>query len=267
MWGLWAAVAPGAGFSETPEFLKVWQKEVLKPTPWEIKLWHLYDATDYAVNFYNTPLVAYSGEIDGQKQAADMMAKAMAAEGMRMTHIIGPGTAHKYHPDAKVTINGLLDSIAERGRDPYPRKVRFTTWTLAYNRMKWVQIDGLGRHWERARLDAAVVDDHTVEVKSSNVTAFTLEMGAGGCPLDDTRKPVVDIDGQRVTAAVPESDRFPGRRISSNPRESGPPETPPPRPGCTSGMDCKVLWTTRFSTASSSCGPRGLLSPRESPGG
>src|SRR6185369_3630069 len=80
--GLWAAVAPGAGFSETPEFLRVWQKETLQPTPWEIKLWHLYDATDYAVNFFNCPLVAYSGEIDGQKQAADVMAKALAAEGI-----------------------------------------------------------------------------------------------------------------------------------------------------------------------------------------
>ena len=30
--GLWAAAAPGAGFSETPEFLKVWQKETLQPT-------------------------------------------------------------------------------------------------------------------------------------------------------------------------------------------------------------------------------------------
>ena len=30
--GLWAAAAPGAGFSETPEFLNVFQKETLKPT-------------------------------------------------------------------------------------------------------------------------------------------------------------------------------------------------------------------------------------------
>ena len=48
----------------------------------------------------------------------------------------------------------MLDAIAERGRDPYPRKVRFTTWTLAYNRMKWVTIDALGKHWERARVNA-----------------------------------------------------------------------------------------------------------------
>ncbi len=205
--GLWAAAAPGAGFSDTPEFLRVWQKETLQPTPWEVKLWHLYNASDYAVNLFNCPLVAYSGEIDSQKQAADFMATAMAAEGMTMTHVIGPNTAHKYHPDAKVTINRLIDAIAERGRDPYPRKIRFTTWTLSYNQMKWVTIDGLGKHWERARLDAEITDDHSVDVKSANVTAFTLSMGAGGCTLDNTRQPAVTIDGQRVMAPTPESDR------------------------------------------------------------
>ena len=50
----------------------------------------------------------------------------------------------------------MIDAIAERGRDPYPRKVRFTTWTLAYNQMKWVTVDALGKHWERARLDAEI---------------------------------------------------------------------------------------------------------------
>ena len=77
--GLWAAAAPGAGFSETAEFLKVFQNEAVKPTWWEQKLWHMYDATDYAANLYNCPTVAYSGEIDRQKQAADMMEKALTA--------------------------------------------------------------------------------------------------------------------------------------------------------------------------------------------
>ena len=48
--GLWAAAAPGAGFSETPEFLKVFQNETVQPPAYEQKLWHLYNATDYAVN-------------------------------------------------------------------------------------------------------------------------------------------------------------------------------------------------------------------------
>src|SRR5262249_31564155 len=205
--GLWAAVAPGAGFSETPDFLKTWQKEIIQPTPWEKTLWHLYDATDYAINFFNCPLVAYSGEIDGQKQAADIMARVLAEEGITMTHVIGPKTAHRYHPDSKVTINQMIDTIAEKGRDANPRKVRFTTWTLAYNQMKWVIVDALGRHWERARIDAEVMNDHSVSVQSSNVTAFTLSMGSGACPLDVTRKPTVTIDGQVVTAPSPMSDR------------------------------------------------------------
>ena len=40
---LWFAANPGAGFSETPRFLKVFQNETLAPTWYEQKLWHLYD--------------------------------------------------------------------------------------------------------------------------------------------------------------------------------------------------------------------------------
>jgi dienelactone hydrolase len=205
--GLWAAIAPGAGFSESAQFLRLKLDGPEAPPWWEQKLFHLYDATDYAVNLSNTPVVAYNGEIDGQKQAADMMERAMAEESMQLTRIVGPKTGHSYHPDSKIEIDRILDAIAERGRDPYPRKVRFTTWTLAYNRMKWVVIDALGKHWERARLNAEFVGDSAVSVETANVTAFTLEMGPGGCPLDAARKPVVTIDGQKLTAPGPMSDR------------------------------------------------------------
>jgi predicted peptidase len=73
----WVGATPGAGFSETPDFLKVFQKETLTPTWWEQKLWHWYDCTDYAVNLAQCPTIAYSGEIDSQKQAADVMADAL----------------------------------------------------------------------------------------------------------------------------------------------------------------------------------------------
>ncbi|MBM3728506.1 MAG: hypothetical protein FJW40_24155 [Acidobacteria bacterium] len=132
--GQWAAAAPGAGFSESADFLKVFNTQP-HPPAWEQKLWRLYDATEYAVNLEQVPTVAYSGEIDRQKQAADMMDKAMTAEGLRMVHIIGPNTPHRYHPDSKVEINARLDAIAERGRDRYPRSIRFTTATLRYNRL------------------------------------------------------------------------------------------------------------------------------------
>ncbi|HWC99402.1 MAG TPA: hypothetical protein VG456_21735 [Candidatus Sulfopaludibacter sp.] len=201
--GLWAAVAPGAGFSETVEFLHL----KTLPPEWEQKLFHMYDATDYAVNLFNTATVAYNGEIDPQKQAADAMERSLAEEGLRLFRVIGPQTPHRYHPDSKIEIERRLDAIAGKGRDPYPRKIRFTTWTLAYNTMKWLTVDGLGKHWERARLDAEITGDSSVRVDSANVTAFTLDMGPGGCPLDAARQPVVTIDGKAVTAPGPQSDR------------------------------------------------------------
>jgi len=94
--GLWAAVQPGAGFAETAQYQKVKLTGDSAPPSWEQKLWHLYDATDYAGNLFNTSTVAYNGEIDPQKQAADMMEHSMAEEGLRLIRIVGPQTAHKY---------------------------------------------------------------------------------------------------------------------------------------------------------------------------
>jgi dienelactone hydrolase len=205
--GLWAAAAPGAGFSETPDFLKVFQRETIKPTWYEEKLWHLYDCTDYAVNLANCPVVAYSGELDSQKQAADMMAKAMAAEGLSLMHLLRPNTRHAYHPQAKEEINRRIDALAAGGRDPLPRHVRFTTWTLRYNQMAWVTVDGLGQHWERARVEAEILDANTVKLTTQNVTALTFAMPPGLCPLDPARRPKVLLDGRELEAAPVESDR------------------------------------------------------------
>src|SRR5438046_1709467 len=151
--GWWAAAAPGAGFSETADFLKVFQNESLKPSWYEQKLWHLYDATDYAVNLFNCPTIAYSGEVDGQRQAAIMMEKALAQEGLSLVHIIGPKAGHFYEPNAKKEVAARVDAAVAAGRNAIPSKIRFTTWTLRYNRMKWIRVDSLEQHWKRARVD------------------------------------------------------------------------------------------------------------------
>jgi hypothetical protein len=195
---VFAAAAPGAGFSETPDFLKVFQKETIKPTDYEQKLWHMYDCTDYAINLFNLPTVAYSGEIDSQKQAADLMAAALKKEGMELTHVIGPKTAHAYEPEAKKEVSRRIDSIVERGRNPVPDQVRFTTWTLRYSNAFWVTIDGLEKQWEQARI-AATLTHHPgpgqadVLVGLHGVTAFTLSMAPGQCPLENVGKPRVEI--------------------------------------------------------------------------
>ena len=62
-----AVVAPGAGFVDTAVYQNIFTKKP-KPTWWEQKLWHLYDVPPIAANFFNPPIVAYSGDIDKQKE-------------------------------------------------------------------------------------------------------------------------------------------------------------------------------------------------------
>ncbi|MEY2394915.1 MAG: hypothetical protein QOF94_1260, partial [Acidobacteriaceae bacterium] len=133
------------------------------------------------------------------------MEKAMAAEGITLEHIIGINAKHFYTAEAKAEINRRIDSIVARGRQAMPRRVQFTTWTLRYNRMHWVTVDGLANHWERARVDAEIAG--SVFVNTTGVTALTLAMDAGHCPFDVTRPVTVVINGERLDAAHVHSDR------------------------------------------------------------
>ncbi len=204
----WCGISPGAGFSETPEFLNVFQNEDVSKIPsWQKTLWGWYNATDVPVNFTNAPLVAYSGEIDKQKQAADVMARELAKEGIVMTHIIGPQTAHKIHPDSMVEIERRLALMSSAGRDRMPRKVAFETFFLRYDRMHWVKIDRLESHWTKARVEAETLGGDVVAVTTRNVRALTLDMPAGHSPQSLRKKTRVQIDGQTVETVTAGSDR------------------------------------------------------------
>lgn len=171
---LFCAAAPGAGFAETREFLNDFQNEVVKPTWYERKLWRMYDATEYAQNIFNIPTVAYSGEIDRQKQAADVMAREMKKVGLELNHIIGPKTAHSYEKNAKDELNKQIDAIVAKGRDPNPKEIRFTTFTLKYNECAWLRINALQRHWEPARVQATHDGNGAYTIHAQGVTDLTI---------------------------------------------------------------------------------------------
>jgi hypothetical protein len=216
---LWAACAPGAGFAETPEFLNVFQREKVEPTWYEKKLWHLYNATDYAANIFNLPTVAYSGEIDGQKQAADVMAREMKKEGLELTHIIGPKTAHAYEKGAKEEVNKQIDAIVEKGKPAVPKEIKFVTYTLRYNQCAWVIVTGLEKHWTEARV-TGVYKDGKVELNTSGVSRLVLTLP------DVPKKGDIVIDGTPVqslnwwkgeTGLTGGFEKFEGKWGSGNP--------------------------------------------------
>ena len=205
--GRWAVANPGAGFSETPEFLRVFQNESSEPAWYEQRLWNWYDCPGWVRNLANCPTVAYSGEDDKQRQAATKMEEASREEGFNLTHIIGPKTGHKYHPEAKLEVAALVDRIASKGKDAFPDNVHFATYTLRYPTSHWVTVQGLGHHWDQARVDARL--DRTNQqciVSTNNVTAFTLHCGADEYPLDPLNALPVLIDGQSLVAPPPQSD-------------------------------------------------------------
>ncbi len=204
----WAAAAPGAGFSETAEFLNVFQKEQLMPYPWEQKLWRMYDSTSQALNCSMVPLVAYSGADDSQIQAARAMEKALARENLSLTHLIGPKTGHSYEKNAKVELNRRIDALAARGRTPVPHDVHFVTHTLRYNQMAWVTIDALGEHWEPARVEGRqAAGDNGIELTTANVSGLTLRFDAGEWESDLRHAVSVRIDGVPIAGPLPGTDR------------------------------------------------------------
>lgn len=192
----WCAANPGAGFAETPEFLDIFQNEKVQPTWYEQKLWHLYNATDYAQNLFNLPTVAYSGELDKQKQAADVMAREMKKVGLELTHILGPKTGHKYEDGAKREVARLIDAIVAKGKPHEPRtEFKFVTYTLRYNRCSWLTVTGLEHYWSRAEAHGRYGDGR-YDLTTQGITALAIH----AAPHEHV---TVVIDGAKLIPNLP----------------------------------------------------------------
>jgi dienelactone hydrolase len=172
---MWLAANPGAGFSETVDFMKKYGHEELHPTSFERKLWHLYDCTDYASNLSNLPLYAYNGDKDPQQQAADVMEVAMKKEGVKLNRIWGLNMGHGYTKPAAKTVDSLLAIDQARGKNPPPSEIHFTTYTLKYNSLYWVLVDAMSKEWEKARVDGSI-SGNTITLKTQNVTQVSIVM-------------------------------------------------------------------------------------------
>lgn len=216
----WFAANPGAGFSETPRFLKYFQKETLNPTPWEKSLWNLYDCNRYAGNLAALPTIAYSGEKDIQKQAADVMEEALLKKSIRLRHVIGPKMGHNIDDESKVLIERSLSSLAKQGRQPSGLDQHFETHTLKYNHSGWITIDGLIEHWKPASITLHTVlperPDNGVQIfiRTRNVSAFSLDIPAGtfSSAAGPAEKPFVSLlfNERGTQSTVPELVRGEG---------------------------------------------------------
>ncbi|MBI2477767.1 MAG: hypothetical protein HYV60_03695, partial [Planctomycetia bacterium] len=166
------AISPGAGFAETARYNNL-QPDAYPPW-YEQRLWGQYDVPDYTRNLFNRPVVAYSGELDKQLQAARIMEEAYRDQGHELTHIIGPGMGHKYHPDSLKEVLARIGEAVTNHPNRRPETVTLQTRTLRYNKMAWAHAAGLQEHWRDARVDAELVDDNHIRVSTKNISALRL---------------------------------------------------------------------------------------------
>ena len=149
----------------------------------------------------------------------------MKGEGLTLERFIGPDTPHRYHPETKAALTQRLETVLAQGRDPEPKEVWFSTYTLRYPELAWVRIEGMGKHWERADVRAHLGDNQSIEAQTKNVTALA---------FPGRRALSVKIDGQEISTDHAEL-RFTrvGDRWQPSPAESGLHK----RPGSTGPID------------------------------
>jgi dienelactone hydrolase len=197
--GTWAAIEAGAGYTETRKYGK---RDNLPP--YQEAMLHYYDAVDYSLNAFNTPTVGYGGEVDAQLQASVNIREQLTAEGFRFQQdgpfrwitndlralfLVGPKTAHAWHPDSRAESNAFIAKALESAAR-VPDHVRFVTYTARFNKAHWLSVDRLDETYKRADVDAFRTDDgkrYTVTTK--NVNALTI----------DGPVQAITIDGQALT--------------------------------------------------------------------
>ena len=112
------------------------------------------------------------------------MARELMKAKIELTHVIGAKAGHNYTPEAKRILNAKIDALAAQGKPAVPRTVIFETYTLRYNKAAWVEILGLKRHWEKAKVAATIAQPNLIRVATENVSAFRLNFGPGEYPYD-----------------------------------------------------------------------------------
>jgi len=186
--GEFCAVHGGAGFVDTLRYTRVDPATL----PWyEVRLWTTTDVPPVARNLLNVPAIAYSGEVDKQRAASEIMVETLAAEGRTLPHVIGKDMPHKYDDASRLEITAYIDEAVTAGRPRQPATVHLAVTTLADARVRWLEALGLGEHFRPARIDAGRTAQDggiLVTATTANVTALAIHAAAGvvGVRIDGT---------------------------------------------------------------------------------
>ena len=197
----WTVLHTGAGFVDVQRYQKLSAAQIAATPLWEQTLWGQNDVPNYTRNLLNLPVFSYSGEKDPQRASAEIMAQAFQQNGAALTHFIGPGMGHKYHPATRQVLQDHIQAALLQPLLPYPLRLSFQTRTLDYSHLHWLHLTGLAEHWQDTRIEATL--DHpipqatSVTLTTSNTTSLTL---AAPDRTPFLHPVAIAIDGQNLQA-------------------------------------------------------------------
>jgi hypothetical protein len=213
---VFAAAEIGAGtWSRRAQFtnLEPWQRAV-------IPIWE--DMEKYALNIFNLPLAGHDGDHDNQVSSIDgpplppgtvtrgqlessLRTRAqlekegfqcagdpdfLHCQGTPGIFLISQDAGHGTSPLVRQRLDAFLKEWGDKGQTS-PDHIRFLTYTTRYNRDYWVSLDGLGKHYERADIDAQRNDSgKSYDITTHNVTRLVLR--------ETDHAQTVKIDGETL---------------------------------------------------------------------
>ena len=172
------AIGPYCGYVDTHRFSETPIPKFIKVGPLPLhqeRGLHMLDSVDYAANASVVPAIAAIGDQDVFFQAHVIMGEAFSREGLEMVNLISPGTGHTIDPVTHAEQMRRIGVHAAEGLNHDPAQLRFVTWTLKYHRCHWLELLGLGRHYDRAEFRGRTSEDGAVEITQvKNITRFAI---------------------------------------------------------------------------------------------
>ena len=191
----WLAANPGAGFVDTIVY-QGWQQQL----PYELtearkKLLHWYDVLPWTANLQNTHTIAYSGEVDKQKQAADRVYQRSQELGFDWPYVIGAKMGHKIDGKSAKEIDQTIARWAGQPTKSPRKEIDFVTYNVRYGRAAWLEVTGLQEQWTLGRVRGEIVGDARLKIDTSGITQLRLDFSDSSWPGDDDVG--LQIDGDR----------------------------------------------------------------------